>query len=205
MKHIGIYGGSFNPPHMGHLIVCESVRSQLSLDTVIFMPSATPPHKKDLRLAPAEMRIEMTRMAIEGNPAFQVSDMEVKRGGTSYTVDTLVELQKLFPSDRLHLLIGADNWIEFDTWRTPEKILDIADVVVMTRPAFAVDRSAHGQLSHSIGLTGKNIRFVEVPQIGISGTMIRLNVKSGRSITYLVPPSVEQYIQQHALYHEKSA
>ena len=198
MKHIGIYGGSFNPPHMGHLIVCESVRSQLGLDKVIFVPSATPPHKKDLRLALAEVRLEMTKLAVAGNPAFTVSDAEVRRGGTSYTVDTLMEIKKENPQDRLHLIIGADNWIEFDTWKSPEQILDLTDIVVMTRPGFAVDRHAHPPP----GQSGRNVRFVEVPQIGISGTMIRLNIKSRRSIKYLVPPDIEGYIQKHALYHE---
>ena len=195
MKNIGMFGGSFNPPHNGHLIVCQAVLDQVGLDKIIFIPSAIPPHKLDMRLAPAEMRLEMVKLATVGNPGFDVSDIELRRGGTSYTVDTLKGLQQQHPDSQLHLLIGADNWVDFETWRMPDQIMQLAQIVVMTRPGFAIERFAHRY--------GRRVRFGDVPNIGISGTMIRLNIKSGRSVKYLVPPQVEHFLDQHALYHEK--
>lgn len=194
MKNIGLFGGSFNPPHMGHLIVCESIRSQLNLDTVFFIPTAQPPHKKDIRLAPPDVRFEMTKLAVQDNPRFAVSDSEIRRGGTSYTIDTLQEFHRLYNFARLYLMIGADNWTEFDTWKMPEGIMELADVVVMTRPGFPFEQRP----------SLPNVRFVDVPHIGISGTMIRLNIKSGRSIRYLVPSAVEEMIKKLALYHDKT-
>ena len=136
----------------------------------------------------------MTRLAVQDNPLFEVSDIETKRGGVSYTVDTLKELANIYPPPELFLIIGIDNWLEFKSWKNPEEILDLADLLVMNRPGFSQIGYEHG--------FAKKVKFVDVPNIGISGTMIRLNVKSGRSIKYLVPRPVEQFIAEHALYHE---
>ncbi len=192
--NIGIYGGSFNPPHLGHLIVLESVQDQLHFDKVLFIPAANPPHKNNPNLAPSAERLEMTRLAIEGNAVFQASDIEIKRDGRSYSIDTLDALAAGHPGDKFSLIIGADNFLEFETWRSAQDILTKAEVVVMNRPGFAVQ-------------PGKNeiarlARFVHVPNIGISSTDIRRRVKLGGSIRYLVPLSVEHYIRRKGLYRD---
>jgi nicotinate-nucleotide adenylyltransferase len=189
---IGIYGGTFNPIHVGHLIVIESVREQLQFDRLLFVPSANPPNKSDPALAPAADRLHMARLAVEGNREFEISDIEICRGGISYTVDTLKALSDLYPRASLSLIIGADNLIEFQSWRAPDEILDRAELVVMNRPGYAV----HGVKSELSRLA----KHVNVPQIGVSGTDIRRRVKLGRSIRYLVPPGVEEYIRVKGLY-----
>jgi len=191
---VGIFGGSFNPPHMGHLIVLESVHDQLQFDKVLFVPSAQPPNKRDTVLARAESRLEMTRLAIAGNPHFEASDIEVKRQGLSYTIDTLTALCGQYPAASFSLIIGVDNFIEFQTWKAADEILARADLVVMNRPGYpAADARSE---------FGRHARFVNVPQIGISSTDIRRRVKHGRPIRYLVPETVEMYITQRRLYRD---
>lgn len=189
---IGIYGGTFNPPHLGHLIVTESVRDQLGLDRILFIPSASTPNKNDPSLAPAPDRLRMTQLAIEGNLDFHLSDIEAKRGGISYTIDTVKSLTTDQPNDLFSLIIGADNLLEFQTWKSPREILDLIDLVVMSRPGYPTNdlKSEFSRFA----------RFITVPQIGISGTDIRRRVKSGRSIRYLVPKLVGEYISHRHLY-----
>jgi nicotinate-nucleotide adenylyltransferase len=191
---IGIFGGTFNPPHIGHLIVAESVREQLQFDRVLLIPSAQTPNKHDAVLAQADARLEMTRLASEGNKWFAVSDIEVRRQGISYTVDTVNALAAEYPGAILSLLIGVDNLLEFHSWKLPHEILSRADLVVLSRPGFArADvKSEFTRLA----------TFVNVPHIGISGTDIRRRVKLGRSIRYLVPRSVEEYIERYRLYKD---
>lgn len=190
--NFGIFGGTFNPPHLGHLIVAESVRDQLKLAKVLFIPSANPPNKHGDALVPVGDRLVMTRLAVEGNPAFEVSDLEAVRGGTSYTVDTVSALSAKFPNASLQLIIGADNLEEFETWKSPEEILTKVDLAAMTRPGF--------ELQKIRSRFAKQAKFVKVPQIAISGTEIRRRVKMGRSIRYLVPRAVEDYIVRTGLY-----
>jgi nicotinate-nucleotide adenylyltransferase len=189
---LGILGGTFNPPHTGHLIVAEAVRSELALDKILFIPVAIPPHKMNHDIAAPHHRVEMLRRAVEGNPYFEVSEMEVRRGGISFTVDTLRQLQRERPDARLFLLIGMDNLPEFPTWRSPERILELATVVVMTRPGFAANDVPPD-------LKGR-VRMCPVPTIGIASSDIRARVKEGKSIRYLVADSVRDYIHHHNLY-----
>lgn len=189
---IAVYGGTFNPPHTGHLIVAESVAETLRLATVIFVPVNRPPHKGVQGLAPAADRLAMTKIAIGGNDRFEVSNAEIARGGLSYTIDTLRAVAVRHPGRRLKLLIGADNIFDFEGWKSPNDILEIADLVVMTRPGFEIRKSRPGFPPHA--------ELVTVPQVGISGTDIRRRVKFGQSIRYLVPAAVEEYIHRHGLY-----
>ena len=189
---IGVFGGTFNPPHMGHLITLESVVDQIHCDRLLFVPSSTPPHKTDSSVASAEARLAMTALAVEGHPLFEASDIEVRRPGTSYTVDTLIGLQQLYTRASLLLIIGADNFVELETWRAPEEIFARAEVIVMSRPGFT-NVSVRSDYQ-------RRARFVHVPLIGISGTEIRRRIKQGRSIRYLVPQKVEEYIRDHHLY-----
>ena len=192
--NLGIYGGTFNPPHLGHLIVAESVRDQLRLDKILFTPSFSTPNKYDPLLAPAPDRLAMTQLAIEGNPDFEISDLEIRRTGLSYTIDTIMGLENLFPESKLSLLIGSDNFLDFQSWKSPREILARVQLVVMNRPGIAAPpaRNEYSRL----------VTFVNVPQIGISGTDIRRRIKLQRSIRYLVPRSVEEYILRHKLFQD---
>ena len=190
--NIGIFGGTFNPPHIGHLIVIENVRDQLRFDKMLFIPSANPPHKNDPLLAPASTRLEMTRLAARDQREFEVSGIEVERGGTSYSIDTINALSDVYPGANMSLIIGVDNLMEFGSWKSPQDILAKADLVVMSRAGFSMN-----DVKNEFYRTAK---FVNVPQIGISGTDIRRRVKLGRSIRYLVPAAVEEYIHRYGLY-----
>jgi nicotinate-nucleotide adenylyltransferase len=189
----GILGGTFDPLHMGHLIVAEHVRDRLGLDRIIFIPAVIPPHKrKRPDITPATMRLEMVRRAISDNAAFGVSDVEITRGGLSYTVDTLKELRTQHPTDVLYLLIGMDNVRDFHTWKDPEMIKRIAHMVVMTRPGFVADETVRA------AVTGMTV--CDVPEIGISSREIRSRVRQGQSIRYLVPAAVLDFVAENRLY-----
>jgi nicotinate-nucleotide adenylyltransferase len=189
---LAIYGGTFNPPHIGHLITVECVREQLRLDGIYLVPSAQPPNKPGTLLASADDRLKMTSLAIEGAPQMAVSDIEIRRSGVSYTIDTIMALGTQFPDASLMLIIGSDNFLEFQTWKSPTEILARVQMVVMNRPGFPIDQERHD--------LARLVSFVKVPQIGISSSDIRRRIKLGRSIRYLVPPQVEEYIRQHNLY-----
>jgi nicotinate-nucleotide adenylyltransferase len=189
---IGIFGGTFNPPHMGHLIVAEYAREHLGLSRVMFVPSAVSPHKQGREIIDGHHRLTMLQEAVRENSGFAVSDLEVQRGGVSYTVDTLQELHGVFPQYGLVLLIGADNLNEFHLWRAPERILELADVVALTRPGFSAGEADPGLAKH--------IAVCQVPAIGIEARQIRRRVREGQSIRYLVPAAVESYILRHRLY-----
>jgi nicotinate-nucleotide adenylyltransferase len=188
---IGILGGTFDPPHLGHLVIAEHVRQELLLGKVVFIPAAIPPHKTAAAITDGFHRVAMLRMAIQLNPYFEVDEMELHRGGVSYTVDTLAELSRKWPDDQLVLLIGEDNFAEFGTWREPERILRLAQVVVMTRPGF--DEEVRRKIPNGM-------LVCQVPEIAISSSTIRSRARDGRSIRYLVPQSVEKYIATHSLY-----
>ena len=190
--NLGILGGTFNPPHNGHLIVAEHVREELGLEKILFVPSEISPHKRHVEMVSSKNRLEMVRLAIAGNVAFDISDAEIERGGVSYTVETLQALKATHARDILHLLIGMDNLAEFYSWKDPQRILELANFVVMTRPDFTmldVDPSIR-----------EKVRICAVPEIGISSREIRGRVKEGMSIRYLVPDTVGEYIHRHKLY-----
>ena len=190
--NIGVFGGTFNPPHVGHLIVAERVREELALEKVLFIPSAVSPHKQHHCLVDPFVRMEMVQLAVLGQQFLESSPIEVNRGGVSYTVDTLEQLNRIYPGDTLHLLMGMDNLVELATWKSPERIAHIAKVVVMTRPGFQPNSL----------LEEAHTKFIlcQVPEIGISSSEIRERVKQGKSIRFLVPKPVESYIYSRKLY-----
>ena len=192
--NLGIFGGTFNPPHLGHLIVAEFARDQLHADEIIFVPAANPPHKKDPSVVSGSARLQMTRLAIQDNSDFAVSDIEIQRKGISYSVDTVMGLEALHPKASLFLLIGVDNLMEFESWKDPTEILARAELVVMSRPGYS--------MQHIKSEFVKRAKIINVPQIGISGTDIRRRLKLGRSIRYLVPKPVEEYILRNGLYRD---
>lgn len=189
---IGVFGGTFDPPHVGHLIVAEHVREAVKLDRILFVPTATPPHKRDRAITPGERRVAMLRLAIARHDPFAVSDVEVRRGGVSFTADTLEEVKHQHPAAELFFLLGMDNLIEFRTWKDPERILRLARLVVMTRPGFV----AGNELENVAG----GVEYCAVPQIGVSGSDIRTRVRDGKSIAFLVTPEVRRFIESHGLY-----
>lgn len=191
---IGVFGGTFDPPHLGHLIVAESARETLDLDKVLFIPCASPPHKSSRSLIDPDRRMEMITLAISGHPSFEVSDLEIQRGGKSYTVDTLRVLTSLYPRSELYLLIGIDNLLELHTWREPEEIFALSDVVAINRPGFNTADVRKDYL--------RRVTFLRSPNIDISSSEIRRKAKMGKSIRYLVPSAVETYILKHGAYRD---
>ncbi|MGE5315119.1 MAG: nicotinate-nucleotide adenylyltransferase [Acidobacteriota bacterium] len=192
---IGIYGGTFNPPHLGHLITAEHVREEAKLDRILFIPSFISPHKRQGEEGNAEDRLAMTRLAIEGNPFFECSDYEVRKGDVSYTVETLGHLLRSRPDAAFSVIIGMDNYRTLDAWKDPAKILERSEIIVMNRAAVAEGKPA--------GISDDRIRFIPVPDIELSSSAIRRRVREGLSIRYLVPRTVEQYILTHHLYREE--
>ena len=191
-KKIGILGGTFDPIHLGHLVLAEQVKEKLKLDQVVFIPCFRQPLKTRHRLSPAKDRFRMTQLSLEGNSSFFVSDIELKRKGLSYTVDTLRELRDLYPDSQIYFLTGSDVVNELDTWKDPKQIYRLAKVVIATRPGF-------DEFDRRNRFAKKSI-FVPITGIDVSSSEIRRRVKKGKSIKYLVPSGVEDYIRKQKLY-----
>jgi nicotinate-nucleotide adenylyltransferase len=192
LKKYGIFGGTFNPPHIAHSIVANSVREQLELDKIIFIPSGNPPLKESIS---AEYRLAMAELAFANDDNFEVSDMEMKDvNEKSYTVNTLQKLKGIYKSNEtnLYLIIGTDNLIELPKWKEPEKLFELSEVIVINRPDFCSGDSKKE-------FTDK-VKFITVPFLEISSSMIRNHVSSGRSVKYLVCKEVEEYIYRNNLY-----
>jgi len=191
-EKIGILGGTFNPPHIAHLIAAEAVCDNLKLEKILFVPAATPPHKLNIEIIPAERRLQMVKLAIGDNRLFEVSEVELQRRGPSFTIDTLTDLKREFPKKTFYFLLGIDLLLEFDTWKNPEKILEECTIVAMNRPGFDLAKVDKDLL--------RRVEIVNVPGLDISSTNIRRLVKSGKSIKYLVPDEVEKYIKENFIY-----
>ena len=196
---IGIFGGTFDPIHVGHLILAEQCREQCQLDEVWFVPAARPPHKLELAISDAKQRTEMIEFAISGNPQFRVSKIELERSGPSFTYLTLEQLKAEDASRELFLLIGADSVRDLPTWRNPERILELATLVAVNRGEQPPpDISKLNELAKNV--TAPRFQTVSMPGIDISATEIRQRVRDGRSIRYQVPRAVEVYIHEQRLY-----
>jgi nicotinate-nucleotide adenylyltransferase len=198
-KKIGLLGGTFDPIHMAHLLIAEDAREMLGLDTILFIPAGKPWLKADQKVSESEHRLAMVELAISSNPHFGVSDIEVKRPGPTYTVDTLEQLRVEYdPNTEIHLILGMDSLKELARWRSPEQLFDLSTIVGISRPG-QVDIKPHILESIAEGVSGKVI-LIPGPSVGISGTDIRDRVANGRSIRYRVPEAVESYILEHGLY-----
>ena len=204
---IGIYGGSFNPVHLGHLIAAECCREQARLDRVLFMPAATPPHKQGQLLADAADRVAMLTLAVGGHEAFAVSTIEVDRGGVSYTVDTLAVLAQRHPHDTLGLVLGPDALAQLPTWREPQTIADRCELVAVERERLddvaAIARDAG--LADLLGqerLAALIAARVRMPAIGVRASDLRAAVAAGTSIRYRTPRAVEAFVMSHGLYRD---
>jgi nicotinate-nucleotide adenylyltransferase len=194
---IGILGGTFNPPHLGHLVCAQEALVALGLDRVILIPARTPPHKPVEDEPGVEHRLELCRLAALGDERFAVSEIEVVREGPSYTVDTLSELHSNAPDNDLFLIVGGDIAAGLADWHEPERVLSLATLAVAKRrgtPKAAVQAA----LAHLRG--GERTRFFPMPRIGVSSTFVRERVRAGLPIRYLVPEPVEAYIAEEGLY-----
>jgi nicotinate-nucleotide adenylyltransferase len=202
---LGIFGGSFDPVHIGHLLVAENCREQQKLDEVWFIPAATSPHKRQRAPAEARHRVEMLHLAVGGHEPFRVSTVEIDRGGISYTVETLDQLHADDPGRELFLLLGADALADLPTWKDPTRICELALPLVVSRaytpePDFALlvefmsrERIAAAQAAQ-----------VKMPPIGVASSDIRRRVAAGKSIRFRTPRAVEKYIETHGLYRDQA-
>ncbi len=189
-RKIGILGGTFDPVHIGHLITAQYVLEQRKLQKIIFIPCNISPHKTAIKSTEPFHRLEMLRIALEDYPQFEYSSYELDKGDVSYTLDTLIEFEKSY-SD-MELIIGFDNLFSFDTWREPDKILELAKLVVMKRSVEKEVKQMHKYFGEAI--------YVETPTIEISSTEIRRRIIANKPITGLVPENVKEYIQKYKLY-----
>ncbi len=203
---IGIFGGTFDPVHYGHLLLAETCREQCELDQIWFLPASVPPHKQERVLTPANRRTEMLELAIAGHEAFVVSSLEIERGGVSYTVDTLSIIRERHSDADLFFLMGADSLRDLPTWRQTQRICQLATpVVVRRRGAPEPDYSV---LNGIVGdERSKEIQRhqVEMPVVEFSSTAIRQAIAAGRSIRFQTPRAVEKYIETHGLYCESGS
>jgi nicotinate-nucleotide adenylyltransferase len=204
---LGIFGGSFNPVHLGHLILAECCREQLALDRVWFLPAATPPHKQQHDLLAGEQRAEMIELAIAGHAGFGVCRYELERGGVSYTVDTLQRFHDEQPTDELFFLMGADSLADLPTWKDPATICRLAIPVVVQRGDGARTPSLESDEFRALAHLVEPERLqqiasarVEMPRIDLSASDLRRRVAAGQSIRYRTPRAVEKYIETHGLY-----
>jgi nicotinate-nucleotide adenylyltransferase len=195
---IGILGGTFNPPHLGHLVCAQEAYIQLSLERVMLVPARIPPHKPVDEEPGAPHRLEMCRLAVKGDEQrFEVSDLEIQREGPSYTVDTLDELHSSRPDTEFFLIVGADIAAGLPEWHQAERVVSQATVAVAERPGTSREAVAQALRRVPGGETG---RFFDMPEIGISSTMLRERVRAAESTRYLMPEAVRAYVDRHRLY-----
>lgn len=200
MERVGIMGGTFNPPHIGHFIIAETVRQEISLDKIIFIPTGRIGYKDSSNVASAEHRCNMLNMVIHENPAFELSDIEIKNSRNySYTANTLLALKDINKNRDYYFIVGADSLDYMDDWYKPEIIFSNCRVVCANRPGISALRlkSKKEELEREFGA---DITFVDIPQVGISSSLIRNRVAEGKSIKYLTDARIEEYILLNGLY-----
>jgi nicotinate-nucleotide adenylyltransferase len=198
---IGVFGGTFDPVHLGHLILAEQCREQGRLDQVWFIPAASPPHKQGQTLTPFAQRVEMLALAIAGQPAFRIDELEKDRPGPSYTIHTLEEIQRRQPAAELFLPVGSDTLLDLPHWYQPARILELAGLLVTPRPGWPLP--SLGEIRAALHLPpGADLRLeiVEAPLIDIASRDLRRRAAEGRSLRYLVPRAVEAYLHDKRLY-----
>ncbi|WP_026022520.1 nicotinate-nucleotide adenylyltransferase [Kurthia senegalensis] len=191
MRRVGLFGGTFNPPHVAHLLMANEVAETLQLDEVRFMPNAVPPHKIKEGDATAMQRLEMTRLAIANNVKFVLEPFEIERGGVSYSYETMQQLTKREPDVQFYFIIGGDSIAELHTWYHIEELVKLVRFVGVGRPGY-------------VGKSIYDVEIVEAPLMDLSSTLIRERLKKGTTVKYLLPEAVEQYIREEGLYGTRS-
>jgi nicotinate-nucleotide adenylyltransferase len=194
---LGILGGTFDPPHYGHLALAENARAQLELDRVLFVLAGQPPHKPDCPITPVHHRAAMLKAAIADNPAFVISRVDVDRPGPHYSVDMLALLRREYPDADLFFLMGGDSLAQFLTWRDPSGIVQRACLAVMRRPGLTPDLE---QLERAIPGIQERLAWLDTPYLDTASSDLRRRVREGLPLRYLVPPAVEDYVHEHRLY-----
>lgn len=202
VERVGLYGGSFDPIHNGHLIVARAIAERLDLMRVVFLPSANPPHKSGEVLAEAGHRAEMVKLAIKGEPIFDYSDYDLTRSGPSYTIDTVNHfLGQLGPDVLLHWIIGADSLADLATWREVATLVDKCKIVTAARPGWQeAECDRLGSMLTEAQIQSLQAGVLGTPEIEISSTDIRRRISEGRSVRFLVPDAVRTHIRDHQLY-----
>ena len=200
MEKVGIMGGTFNPIHLGHLLIAEEARAAFGLDQVLFIPNASPPHKKGRDTVSGEHRINMVKLALENNPHFRICTIEsFGQRDAEYTANTLKNLRKLFPDYEFYFITGADALIDMNKWKSPEEIFSQCKVITTMRPGKNTDELDLA-VANLKSAYNASISIMKMPAVDISSTQIRNRVKSGESIKYLVPDAVREYIFEENLY-----
>lgn len=189
-KKIGILGGTFNPPHLGHLIIADQVRDQLGLEKILFLPSAIPPHAEGKTTIDAKHRIKMVEKAIELEPEFELDFTEINRGGKSFTFDTIKALTEQNPDIEYYFIIGADMVEDLPSWHRIEELVHLVQIVAVNRPDYSVE-------------TAFPLIFIDVPNIEISSSTIRQKIADQCSVKFLLPDKVLEYIESEGLYHDE--
>jgi nicotinate-nucleotide adenylyltransferase len=213
-KRIGLFGGTFNPIHLGHLRGAEEIREMFGLQEVVFIPAATPPHKVAEGVVEAKHRLQMVRLATASNPGFSTTDIELIRPGKSYSIDTIRYFRER-NQDAIFFILGGDAFEEIETWKEFQQLFSVCNFIVMTRPGFQ-KTSSNSQLPKSlvpvfryddqiqgwIHTAGHTLHFREITYLDISSTKVRELIERGESVRYLIPAEVEAYVQQHRLYRK---
>jgi len=195
--NLTVFAGTFNPIHTAHLIIAEFIREELKTDKILFVPSFMPPHKNN-DVVDVEHRYNMVKLAVQNNPFFEISDIEIKLGGISYTYNTICELYRQNPDlkDKINFIIGADALSEIETWYKPDELAKLIKFIVISRP----ENKTIQEIIANINLNNFSYQFIEAPEISISSSCVRERIKAGKSIKYLVPEVVEKYIKENGLY-----
>ncbi|MBI3611176.1 MAG: nicotinate-nucleotide adenylyltransferase [Nitrospirae bacterium] len=217
---IGIFGGTFDPIHSGHLAIAEEVLKTIGLDRVLLIPAGRPPHKKGRKVLPAQHRIEMVRLAVEGHPGLEVSDLEITRRGKSYTIETVKALERNYPKEtEFYLILGLDAFLEFSSWRASDELMARCHIVVVSRPGYRFsdlsrldflgrmdpewldELDAGRRFRRDLPLSaGTRLILIRVPAHDVSATQIRDHLSGGKRLKNLLPPLVESYIIKHKIY-----
>jgi nicotinate-nucleotide adenylyltransferase len=194
---IGILGGTFDPIHHGHLVAAGCCMEEYGLDKVVFVPAARPPHKPSFHVTAGEHRYNMAILAVQGLPGFEVSDIELNRPGRSYTADTLAQLKASNPNDELFFIMGQDTYVHFAEWKTPERILQDAILLVVSRPGEKAALTAVLPADEH-----HRVCFLYIPALDISSSYLRKRIRAGRTVRFLLPDAVMSYIRAQNLYQE---
>ena len=200
---IGIFGGTFNPPHLGHLLLAQAALEEAALDRMVFVPCGNPPHKETRGLTDAAHRFEMTRLAICGNPSFEISDIEIRSDAPSYTAKTLEQLKRKYPDDTLCFIVGADSLCEMEGWYHPGEIFSRAEIIAACRGG-----ENRGDIERAAELYREKynatVRCIAMPEVEISSSDIRQRLTDGRTVRYMLPERVIDYINKTGIYRRKT-
>ncbi len=201
-RKVGILGGTFNPPHVGHLMLAEWAREAAGLDEVLFLPTGSSYMKEESEIEEGRARLDMVGLSIQGNPYFHASGMEIARGGPTYTYETMEQVRKEHPDWELYFIMGADCLFSIEEWKSPERIFASCRIIASVRDGLPMDRlkDKRQELQKKYGA---KIQLLNFPSIGLSSTEIRSRIRAGQSVRYMVPENVLQYIEENHLYHDK--